>query len=195
MLKYQWLNDFDEDMVKLTKENHIFRQHMADMMLMKGPEQTCAFYRNGLMFVFNFHFERSLNNVLVPVHQPGEYTVVLSSDDSKYGGFDNVKHQTYSTKVFDGKHYIELYIPARTCFVLKEKVILPAQPAEDTPAAESVKEDAEVPAKKTTRKRTSSGTAKKTSSKKKEATDPEKKDDPAAEKKPTTRKRTKKVAQ
>ena len=124
-LKYQWLNDFDEDMVKLTKENHIFNQRMADMLLMKGPEQACAFYRNGLLFVFNFHFQNSLNNVLIPVHQPGEYTVVMSSDDAKYGGFDNVKHQTYATKDFDGKHYVEFYIPARTCFVLKEKVILP----------------------------------------------------------------------
>ena len=125
MLKYQWLNDFDEDMVKCTKENDIFGQRMADMRLMKAPEQTCAFYRNGLMFVFNFHFRNSLNNVLVPVPQPGEYTVILSSDDPKYGGFGNVAMQTYSTKLFDGRHYIELYIPARTCFVLKEKVILP----------------------------------------------------------------------
>ena len=127
LLKYQWLNDFDQDMVRLTKENHMFNQRMADMMLMKGPEQTCAFYRNGLMFVFNFHFSNSLNNVLIPVHQPGEYTVVLSSDDEKYGGFGNVKMQTYSTKMFEGKHYVELYIPARTCFVLKEKVILPSE--------------------------------------------------------------------
>ena len=142
-LKYQWLNDFDEDMVKLTKENNMFNQRMADMLLMKGPEQTCAFYRNGLMFVFNFHFAQSLNNVLIPVHQPGEYTVILSSDDEKYGGYSNVKVQTYSSKVFDGKHYIELYIPARTCFVLKEKVLLPPP----------VVAEAETP-KKTTRKRT-----------------------------------------
>ena len=140
MLKYQWLTDFDEDMVKCTKENDIFGQRMADMRLMKAPEQTCAFYRNGLMFVFNFHFRNSLNNVLVPVPQPGEYTVILSSDDPKYGGFGNVAMQTYSTKLFDGRHYIELYIPARTCFVLKEKVILP--PAQE-PAGKSacVKEE------------------------------------------------------
>lgn len=140
MLKYQWLNDFDEDMVKCTKENDIFGQRMADMRLMKAPEQTCAFYRNGLMFVFNFHFRNSLNNVLIPVPQPGEYTVILSSDDPKYGGFGNVAMQTYSTKLFDGQHYIELYIPARTCFVLKEKVILP--PAQE-PAGKSacVKEE------------------------------------------------------
>ena len=128
LLKYEWLNDFDRDMIAVTQENKMFNQRMADLMLMKGPEQTCAFYRSGLLFVFNFHSSGSLNNVLIPVHQPGEYTVILSSDDKKYGGFDNVKKQTYSTKIFDGKHYVELYIPARTAFVLKEKVILPKTP-------------------------------------------------------------------
>ena len=131
-LKYQWLNDFDRDMVAVTKDHGMFNQRMADMLLMKAPEQTCAFYRGGLLFVFNFHFSQSLNNVLIPVHQPGEYTVILSSDDKKYGGYDNVKKQTYSSKMFDGKHYIELYIPARTCFVLEEKVILPKEPAKKT---------------------------------------------------------------
>ena len=141
-LKYEWLNDFDRDMVHLTKENNMFSQRMADLMLMKAPEQTLAFYRNGLMFVFNFHFHYSLNNVLVPVHQPGEYTVVLSSDDPKYGGFGNVQMMTYPTKEFDGRHYIELYIPARTCFVLKEKVILPPPPAPvEEPKVEAVAEE------------------------------------------------------
>ena len=129
MLKYQWLGDFDEDMVRLTKENRIFDQRMADLLLMKAPEQTLAYYRYGLVFVFNFHFGNSLNNVLVPVRQPGEYTVVLSTDDEKYGGFGNVAKKTYATKRFDGRDYIELYIPARTGFVLKEKVILPKTPA------------------------------------------------------------------
>ena len=129
MLKYQWLGDFDEDMVRLTKENRIFDQRMADLLLMKAPEQTLAYYRHGLVFVFNFHFGNSLNNVLVPVRQPGEYTVVLSTDDEKYGGFGNVAKKTYATKRFDGRDYIELYIPARSGFVLKEKVILPKTPA------------------------------------------------------------------
>ena len=102
-----------------------------------------------LVFVFNFHFQRSLNNVLVPVKQPGEYTVVLSSDDEKYGGFGNVAHQTYATKAFDGKHYIELYIPARTCFVLKEKVILPESEKEPVKKPDEKKP---APKKRTTKK-------------------------------------------
>jgi len=59
------------------------------------------------------------------VHQPGEYTVVLCSDDEKYGGWNQVQHMAYPTKLFDGKHYVELYLPARTAVVLKERVILP----------------------------------------------------------------------
>ena len=172
-LKYQWLNDFDHDMVAVTKDNGMFNQQMADMMLMKAPEQTCAFYRGGLMFVFNFHFCNSLNNVLIPVHQPGEYTVILSSDDKKYGGYDNVKMQTYSTKEFDGKHYIELYIPARTCFVLKEKVIL-------SPVVEEAPAKVETP-KKTTRKSTPKKTVPEAPA--------------AAEEKPKRKRTTKKAAE
>ena len=100
--------------------------------------------------------------MLVPVYPDSkEFYVEFTSDDEKYGGFNNVKMQTYSSKVFDGKHYIELYIPARTCFVLKEKVIL--TPAEEAPKKATRKRTtkkaeeaapAEEAPKKTTRKRT-----------------------------------------
>ena len=103
----------------------MFNQRMADLLLMKPAEQTCAFYRGTLLFVFNFHPTQSLDHVLIPVHNPGEYKVVLSSDEPQYGGFGNVRMQTYSSKVFDGRHFVELYIPARTCVVLKERVIFP----------------------------------------------------------------------
>ncbi len=119
-LKYQWLNDFDADMVKLTKENEMFRQQMADLCLMKAPEQTLAFYRNGMLFALNFHATNSLTNVLVPVPAKADYTVLLCSDDGKYGGWDRVAHQTYPAKEFDGRFYVELYLPARTAVVLKE---------------------------------------------------------------------------
>jgi len=126
-LKYQWLNDFDEDMIRLTKENDMFGQRMGDLLLNKQPEKILAFYRHGLLFAFNFHANQSLENVLVPVHQPGEYTVALSSDDEKYGGWNQVQHIAYPTKEFDGKHYVELYLPARTAVVLKEGKIRKAK--------------------------------------------------------------------
>ena len=119
-LKYQWLGDFDEDMIKLTKKNKMFEQKMADLMLLKEPEKVIVFYRKGLLFAFNFNPTQSYTNILVPVHQNADYTVAMCSDDEKYGGQNLVEHMKYPVKKFDGKYYVELYLPARTAVVLKE---------------------------------------------------------------------------
>ena len=124
-LKYGWLGDFDKDMIHLTKSKRIFDQRMGDLCLLKNPEQTIVFYRNGLLFAFNFSPDTSLTNVLVPVPNNADYTVALCSDDKKYGGYDQVSHMIYPVKLFDGKYYIELYIPARTAIVLEEGSIQP----------------------------------------------------------------------
>ena len=76
--------------------------------------------RKGLLFAFNFNPNRSFPNVLVPVPREADYEVKLCSDDEIYGGQGLVEHMTYPSKVFDGKHYVELYLPARTAVVLKE---------------------------------------------------------------------------
>ena len=120
-LKYQWLNDFDHDMVHLCKEHSIFNQRMANLQLMKAPEQMLCFARCDLFFAFNFHSTNSLESVLIPVYPDSkELTVEFSSDDEKYGGFNQVAHMTYPVKEFDGQRYVELYIPARTAIILRE---------------------------------------------------------------------------
>ena len=119
-LKYQWLGEFDRDMIHLAKNNNIFKQRMADLKLMKAPEQTIVFYRNGLLFAFNFSPSNSLTNVLVPVNKNADYVLELSTDDEQYGGQGLVAHMTYGVKKFDGQYYIELYLPARTAIVLRE---------------------------------------------------------------------------
>ena len=122
-LKYEWLGDFDHDMIALTKKHRMFTQRMGDLRLLKEPEKTIVFSRKGLLFAFNFHPNQSLTNVLVPVPCAAEYTVELCSDDEKYGGNDLVEHMAYPTKEFDGQHFVELYLPARTAVVLKERPI------------------------------------------------------------------------
>lgn len=119
-LKYQWLAEFDHDMIKLTKNNAIFKQHMADLLLLKEPEKVIAFYRKGLLFAFNFNPSESYTNVLIPVPANADYTLRLSSDDEQYGGQNLVAHMKYPVKKFDGQYFVELYLPARTAVVLKE---------------------------------------------------------------------------
>ena len=133
-LKYQWLGDFDRDMVSITKENGLFTQRMGDLRLNMRPEKVLAFYRHGLLFAFNFHPSASQTGVQIPVSRPGVYDVVLCTDDEKYGGFDQIQHIPYPTQKKDGKYFLELYLPARTAVVLKE----PPLPEEEEKVAEPV---------------------------------------------------------
>ena len=119
-LKYEWLGDFDRDMINLTKENRIFDQKMADLCLYMAPEQTIVFYRGGMLFAFNFNPSNSLTNVLVPVPHNADFGAVLCTDDLRYGGNGNVSHMTYPVKKIGDRWFIELYIPARTAIILKE---------------------------------------------------------------------------
>ena len=119
-LKYQWLGDFDHDMVALTKRRDIFQQRMPDLEVLRENDKVIVFYRKGLLFAFNFNPTQSFTNVLVPVPANADYTVALSSDDEKYGGQNLIEHMTYPVKEFDGKLFVELYLPARTAVVLKE---------------------------------------------------------------------------
>lgn len=120
MLKYQWLGEFDRDMIHLAKEEHIFEQRMADLMLHKEQEKLICFYRKGLLFVFNFHTNNSYTHVRVPVPTAKDFELVLSSDDAKYGGQELVAHMKYPYKKEGKQNRIELYIPARTAMVFRE---------------------------------------------------------------------------
>ncbi len=119
-LKYHWLGEFDRDMINMAKRNRLFDHIPGDLLYTKEPEKVLCAYRNGLVFAFNFNPTQSFENILVPVPRKAEYTVELSTDDERYGGFDNIKHMTYVSKEFDGQHFIEIYLPSRTAFVLKE---------------------------------------------------------------------------
>ena len=119
-LKYQWLGEFDQDMVMLARENDLYAQRMGDLMLLNENDKVIAFYRKGLMFAFNFHPERSAKTVRIPVHTAADYTIAFSSEDKKYGGWQRVEHQTYPCMQDENGAYIEIYLPARTAVVMKE---------------------------------------------------------------------------
>ena len=51
-----------------------------------------VFERAGAVFVFNFHPTQSFSDYRIGVDEPGEYSVVLSTDDKQFAGQDRVKH-------------------------------------------------------------------------------------------------------
>ncbi len=141
-LKYQWLGDFDRDMIHLTKDADLFAQRMGDLRLSVPERQIIVFYRKGLLFAFNFSPANSYTDVKVPLPAPADYTVVMSSDDEKYGGQNLVAHITHLTHIDEkGNSSITLYLPARTAVVLKEEPPRepPKQPQTAVPRVKTVK--------------------------------------------------------
>lgn len=49
-----------------------------------------AYERSGLLFVFNFHPTKSFTDYRIGVDEAGEYHIILTSDEKKFGGFENV---------------------------------------------------------------------------------------------------------
>ena len=123
-LKYQFLNNFDTDMLKLIGGKHNFQALPVEKLWEKDDDQVLAFKRGDLVFVFNFNPSKSFSDygILAPV---GEYTGVMDTDDPKYGGHgnidDKVNHFTMPDPIYDayGLGWLKLYVPARTAQVLR----------------------------------------------------------------------------
>ncbi|PPQ66576.1 hypothetical protein CVT26_009476 [Gymnopilus dilepis] len=142
LLRYKYLNNFDKAM------NHLAAQYgwldsppvrfpetddkqsgsqqspspQAYVSLKHEVDKVLVFERAGLLFVFNFHPTNSFTDYRVGVEEPGEYKIVLSSDEKRFGGFDNIQlDSTFFTTPMawnNRKNFVQVYIPSRTCIVL-----------------------------------------------------------------------------
>ena len=123
-LRYCELNDFDNAMIRLVGDVYDFQALPVEKLWDKDDDQVLAFKRGDLVFVFNWAPFKSYDGYgfLAP---EGEYEVVLSSDSKEFGGFGNidegVHHFTQPDPLYapDGKGWLKLYLPARTCQVLR----------------------------------------------------------------------------
>lgn len=122
---YQSLALFDEDMVKLITGYDKFQELPMYKYWDNSGDQVLAYGREDLLFVFNFHPYKSYTDYGMLV-RPGEYEMVLNTDDPKYGGFGlndvHVHHFTMHADEVPDKEWIKLYIPSRSAFVLRRIV-------------------------------------------------------------------------
>ncbi|MYM12460.1 alpha amylase C-terminal domain-containing protein [Muribaculum intestinale] len=123
-LRYCELNAFDNAMVQLVGDVYDFQALPVEKLWEKDDDQVLAFKRGDLVFVFNWAPFKSYDGYgfLAP---EGEYEVILSSDNKDFGGFGNidegVHHFTQPDPLYapDHKGWLKLYLPARTCQVLR----------------------------------------------------------------------------
>jgi 1,4-alpha-glucan branching enzyme len=124
-LKYHYLSDFDKEMLAAITSIKNFEKTPLEKLWDSDADQTLAYMRKDLIFVFNFSPTRSYSDygVLAP---KGEYEVILNSDALKFGGFgltdDSIRHFTHFDPLYkkEKKEWLKLYIPARTAMVLRK---------------------------------------------------------------------------
>lgn len=123
MLKYQQLNNFDKDMIQLLSGEDKFAEAYTGVVTSNEGDQVLAFQRKNLIFVFNFSPNQSFTDYGF-VMEPGKYKIVLNSDNPQYGGYglidDKMIYYSMKTDSKDKKSWLKMYIPARTCFVLRK---------------------------------------------------------------------------
>ena len=124
-LCYHYLGDFDKEMVHLLRSVKDLQDTPVIEIWHNDGDQVLAYRRKNLIFVFNFHPNKSFTDYgfLVPT---GAYDVVLNTDNPDFGGFgssdDSIRHFTNFDPVYkkDKKEWLKLYIPARSAVVLKK---------------------------------------------------------------------------
>ncbi|KAF9961855.1 alpha-1,4-glucan branching enzyme [Mortierella alpina] len=122
LLRYKFLNDFDGAMNHAEDQVGWLAAPQAFTSLKHEGDKVLAFDRAGAVFVFNFNSTKSFTDYRIGVPEPGQYKILLNSDEAHFGGHDRVSAESryFSTpESWGGRdQYIQIYIPCRTALVL-----------------------------------------------------------------------------
>ena len=123
-LKYRFLAEFDEAMIRIAAKYDLIRSESPWKWHEHVDDHTLSFSRAGLLFVFNFDATRSFTGYQVKAPE-GRYRLLLDSDSPEFGGFERLQAgQTYTSGGgFHGddlQHFINMSLPSRTALVLEK---------------------------------------------------------------------------
>ena len=122
-LRYRFLMEFDRDMLHLVKAHSLLSESWSHQLNLDDWNKTIVFEHNGLIFVFNFHINASLSDYRFNVPEPGDYRIILNTDNPKYGGMGRVDEQTVFTTQYDPEketHTLVIYNINRSGLVFQK---------------------------------------------------------------------------
>lgn len=125
-LQFKALGDWDCEMIRvLSSCSHLLEAPIP--LVRNDPDHVLAFYRGGLVFVFNFDPVRSYSDYGVLVPPGGMYRLLMDSDETRFGGQGRIAagQEFWPTNVEHGDEIVQqitLYLPARSAIVLRRKV-------------------------------------------------------------------------
>lgn len=118
-LRYHCLADFDRAMLAAVADSDCLTHAWGNITHVHEEEKLLAYARGALLFLFNFHADRSYANHALHVPE-GSYRHVLDTDDPAFDGQGRIAGETtYATTARpDGTPELRVYLPARTALVL-----------------------------------------------------------------------------
>lgn len=120
-LKYEWLKEFDEEMLCLAKENKLFSASPQSLFI-DDEKKVIVFKRANSIFAFNFHPTDCYDGYFIKTGAKGNYKVCFSTDEERFGGYGRIAEMTYSSeKNEDGDIGIRMYLPSRTAACIKRE--------------------------------------------------------------------------
>ncbi len=114
-LRYRELGDFDKAMIQFLKSEDILSLNATDCYIHED-DKILMYKKGALIFAFNFHHSNSYDGYFIPTGKSGKYKVILTSDDSLFGGYSRVDKNYIYTADNNG---FKCYLPSRTVTVFK----------------------------------------------------------------------------
>ena len=114
-LKYQWLADFDRELLAMARDHHLLTAPPAQLLYLDQERKILCAERANLVFVLNFSVVNSIYGYRLQVAGREPRELVLDSDASECGGHGRVKPG--GTYPVDAAGVMQVYTPSRTGLV------------------------------------------------------------------------------
>ncbi len=121
-LRFHLLAAFDKKMLNLVTELKLFSEPFGNLIHLDEENKTLIFSRNGLIFIFNFHVSHSIPDYDFIVPEPGDYRILLNSDNPEFGGHGRIDESLTYTSLFETDnqtHHLRIYNVNRTAMVME----------------------------------------------------------------------------
>ncbi|TRY80465.1 hypothetical protein TCAL_10489 [Tigriopus californicus] len=124
-LRYKYLAAFDAAMNKTEDKFGWLSSDPAYVSWKHEEDKVIVFERAGLIFVFNFHPNKSFTDYKVGAWEGGTYRIVLDTDASEFGGHNRLDHSKENATFPEGyagrQNHMCVYSPCRTAQVYARK--------------------------------------------------------------------------
>ena len=122
-LKFEWLANFDRDMIHFVENNRVLSRKKPESIWLDQQKNLMIFRRNEFVYLFNLHPTQSYEDVFIDcdILGKGDYQVVFSTDDECYGGQNRISKEYIYKAIHEEYGFgFRVYLPCRTAAVLRK---------------------------------------------------------------------------